>query len=202
MDPAELINKRKGSYLPHWTRDAAIYFITFRTADSLPKQAVEKLKEELRLLDRKEHWQDLTPEELARQSRLKSEAYQKILDNCCGACVLRRGDCASEVASAMQYFAEQRYRLWAWCVMPNHAHAVVQPFEGHALPEIMKAWKSYSSRQINKLLGTKGVFWQPEYYDHLVRDEGEFEHYVRYTLDNPVAAGLREWKWVGRFETK
>ena len=31
---------RQGAYLPHWTREGAIYAMTFRLADSLPKAIV------------------------------------------------------------------------------------------------------------------------------------------------------------------
>lgn len=201
MGKPEPIHRRQGSYLPHWTREGATYFITFRTADSLPRHAIEKLASEMRMLDRKTQWQNLTPEELLRQKQLKSETYQNLLDNCYGECVLKRDDCAKVVADRLQYKAEQDYRLWAWCVMPNHIHAVVQPFDGSTLAEILQAWKSVSSRMIGKLLGRSGVFWQSEYYDRLIRDEAEFQHYVSYTLKNPVNARLRNWKWFGKFES-
>ncbi len=196
------IKIRQGAYLPHWTADNAIYFITYRTADSLPPVAIEKLKTELRILDRKLEWSDLTPEEEARKGKLKSEAYQRVLDNSYGACVLRRDDCAQVAADSLLHFAEQQYRLWAWCVMPNHVHTVVQPFQGFDLPGVLHGWKSVSSRRINNLIGARGTFWQSEYYDHLVRDEAEFQHYVKYTLQNPAVAGLRDWKWVGQFQGK
>jgi REP element-mobilizing transposase RayT len=157
----------------------ATYFITFRTADSLPAAAAEKLKTELRLLERKTQWHELTPEEQVRLARLKSEAYERVFDRCYGACVLKRDECAEVVANALQHYAEAQYRLWAWCVMPNHVHAVVQPFQGIELPGILHGWKSVSSRRIGKLLGARGVFWQAEYYDHLVRDEAEFTHYMK-----------------------
>lgn len=32
---------RQGAYLPHWTRAGAIYSVTYRLADSLPKEVVE-----------------------------------------------------------------------------------------------------------------------------------------------------------------
>ena len=39
--------------------------------------------------------------------------------------------------------------------------------------------------------GDGGTFWQPEYYDHLIRDEADLFHAVEYVLNNPLAAGLR-----------
>ena len=47
------------------------------------------------------------------------------------------------------------------------------------------------------MLKRSGDFWQPEYYDHLIRNEAEFRHAVRYVLENPIKAKLKDWRWVG-----
>lgn len=195
------IQKRQGAYLPHWTKDGGAYFVTFRTADSLPREAVTRLKGELQTLKNKSQWQSLSLDDAERATRLNSEEYENLLDASHGACVLRRSDCAGIVAEALRYHAEKQYRLWAWCIMPNHVHAVVHPLEGEALPKIIQAWKSVSSRRIGKVLGHGGAFWQAEYYDHLIRNEAEFRRFVKYTLENPANAGLVGWKWVGAYES-
>jgi len=195
----EPIHKRRGAYLPHWTRNGACYFVTYRTADSLPAHAVEQLKSETRLLERKTQWLSLAPEEIARLDVLKSEAYLRILDNCYGECALKADHCADIVSMTLRHFAEIQYRLWAWCVMPNHVHAVVEPFAGFELRNILHGWKSVSSRRINARLGRTGTFWQPEYFDRLIRDDAEFKKFVLYTLENPAAGGLVDWPWCGRF---
>ncbi len=60
----------------------------------------------------------------------------------------------------------------------------------------MNSWKSYTARMANRILGRTGAFWQREYYDRLIRNENEFERAVRYVLENPVRAGLKNWEWV------
>jgi REP element-mobilizing transposase RayT len=123
---------------------------------------------------------------------------------------MKDGRIARIVASALLHFEGQRYNLAAWCVMPNHVHAVVQPFAGTTggtpvpravpdaeLPDILHSWKSFTAKEANKLLRRSGDFWQAEYYDHLIRDEADFRHSVRYVLNNPIKAGLKNWKWVG-----
>ena len=45
------------------------------------------------------------------------------------------------------------------------------------------------------MLGKHGVFWQREYYDHLIRSEEEFERVIRYVTENPAKAQLKDWKW-------
>ena len=103
---------------------------------------------------------------------------------------------ASVVAGALQHFDNQRYRLFAWCIMPNHVHVVVRVFPGHPLAEVIHSWKSFSAKRANDLLNCDGGFWQREYYDHLIRSESEFERAVRYVAENPEKAGLRNWRWV------
>ena len=82
--------------------------------------------------------------------------------------------------------------------MPNHVHAVVEPLAGFDLPAIMHFWKSYSAHVINDILGRKGTVWQDEYYDHLIRDEGDLRHSIDYAWGNPEKAGLVEWKLRAR----
>lgn len=65
-----------------------------------------------------------------------------------------------------------------------------------ALPKILQSIKKFSARKSNDVLQKKGnEFWQEESYDHIVRDEREFENTIRYILYNPVKAGLcKEWR--------
>jgi type I restriction enzyme R subunit len=81
--------------------------------------------------------------------------------------------------------------------MPNHVHVVVMPLPGHELPEIAHSWKSFTANEANKLLGRTGQFWQPEPYDHLIRDDEDLEHSIEYALNNPRVAELEDWRWVG-----
>lgn len=77
-------------------------------------------------------------------------------------------------------------------------HVVVHPRPGFELPRICHPWKSFTAKEINRLLGRSGEFWQPEPYDHLIRDEDDYRHAVEYVLANPAAAALMEWPWIGR----
>ncbi len=104
---------------------------------------------------------------------------------------------AKVVADALRCFDAIRYRLVAWCVMPNHVHVVLEPTGGNELPEILHSWKSYTAKQINKILGADGQLWETEYYDHLIRDEKDLLAQIEYIVANPRRAGLKDWKWVG-----
>jgi alanyl-tRNA synthetase len=74
---------------------------------------------------------------------------------------------------------------------------VVRPLGERQLPDILHSWKSFTAKQANKMLNRSGQFWQDEYYDHLIRDEGDFHHALQYVVSNPEQAGLEDWPWVG-----
>jgi len=82
--------------------------------------------------------------------------------------------------------------------MPNHVHALVQPIAGQTLASVLHSWKSFTAKAANRLLARSGAFWQDEYYDHLIRDEADYAHAMRYILENPGKAGLSEWQWCSK----
>ena len=200
VSPSEEIAKRKGSYLPHWTKPGGTYAVTFRLADSLPAGVVEAWKQEREDIVQRARTQgrDLTNHEFRELNRLYSVRIDNLLDSGQGSCAMRDERIAHMVQDALLHFDSQRYDLIAWCVMPNHVHVVLYPLVGHDLPEILHSWKSYTAKQANKILGRHGAFWQEEYYDHLVRDEEDFNHALNYVLCNPARAGLSQWPWVGK----
>ena len=100
------------------------------------------------------------------------------------------------VGKALQFFEGERYCQFAWSVMPNHVHSVFRPFPSWPLKKVMHSWKSFTSKEANKLLNREGEFWEPEYFDHLIRNEGEFYYYIDYVASNPITAGLKDWKWA------
>ncbi|HEV2691907.1 MAG TPA: transposase [Verrucomicrobiae bacterium] len=84
---------------------------------------------------------------------------------------------------------EKNYRLFAWVVMPNHVHTLIETLET-PLPEILQGWKSFTSKAINRILKRQGEFWQTDYFDRYIRDEEHFGKVLRYIENNPVKAGL------------
>ena len=76
--------------------------------------------------------------------------------------------------------------------MPNHVHVIVTPYLEHSLSKILHSWKSFTSNQINKKLGTSGKLWEEESFDHVVRNEESLIKFTAYIDSNPVVAGLCE----------
>ena len=113
---------------------------------------------------------------------------------------LREPTIARCVIDALQFGEQQLalYKLAAFCLMPNHVHAVIEPCV--SVSRITKSIKGFTARKANLLLGRTGErFWQDESYDHWIRNETEWNRIVRYIERNPVAAGLVEtaeqWPW-------
>lgn len=109
---------------------------------------------------------------------------------------MRQPEIAALIEGALKYFDGDRYDLFAWSVMPNHVHVLLRPRAGHELDEIVHSWKSFTAKEANRLLGRQGSFWQEEYYDHLIRDADDFNHQLRYVLENPTK-GKASAKWTG-----
>jgi len=119
-------------YLPHYDAFQTIQAITFRLADSLPQERLERLERELALVPRSS--QDL-------ERRIKIEQW---LDSGMGCCALRHPQVAMMTQETFLKFSGERYRLIAWCVMPNHVHVLIEP--NAPLAKIVQSWKSYTGR--------------------------------------------------------
>jgi REP element-mobilizing transposase RayT len=56
----------------------------------------------------------------------------------------------------------------------------------HGLPELIRAFKTFSARRINEARGTPGTsIWQPNYYEHVIRSERSLDAIREYILTNP-----------------
>lgn len=192
------ISIRNRGHLPHWEAAAAIYFVTFRLADSLPQEVLHKIEVEIRDVrsTAAQMGRDLSDVEQRRLISLQARRVEGYLDTGAGACSLRSDAVAQVVVDALQHFEGDRYELYAWCVMPNHVHVVFKPLERYRLAEIVHSWKSFSAKRANGVLNRSGEFWQREYFDRLIRDRKEFSRIVSYVLDNPKRARLKDWRWV------
>lgn len=188
--------------LPHLKAEGATYFVTFRLAGSLPANVIAELKHERELIlqNGTAAARPLTWHEERELFAWVSDRVEALLDAGAGACWLSRPDIADLVARAICFFADERYELHSWVVMPNHVHAVLWPAPGHTLSSVLHSWKSFTGTQANRLLHRIGkAFWQTESYDHKIRDAGELAAMLAYVEGNPAKAGLctmvEDWRW-------
>jgi alanyl-tRNA synthetase/REP element-mobilizing transposase RayT len=116
------------------------------------------------------------------------------------------------ILSASRHFHDQRYQLFAACVMPDHVHLLLQPLpQGrdekdnlsfHSLSDLMHSIKSFSSKEINKLRNSSGSVWETESFDRLMKSDAELSEVFEYICGNPTKAGLvfrdvsYPWLWT------
>jgi putative transposase len=113
-------------YLPHLESPNSTYFVTFRIAGSVPEKLIECWRSErLEIIQTAERQKrELSKYEKERLEYLSSRNIERYLDQLHGECWLKDQAIAQLVVDTLKYFDSSRYRLHAWCVMPNHVHVV------------------------------------------------------------------------------
>ncbi|MDF1513651.1 MAG: transposase [Anaerolineae bacterium] len=98
-------------------------------------------------------------------------------------------------------------------IMPNHVHGIITilsyenalrevlcqaagvpsrtaPVKRYCLSEIVRGFKTFSTRRINQFLNTPGrAFWQRSFYDHIIRNDRDLQRIRQYIFTNP-------FKWL------
>jgi REP element-mobilizing transposase RayT len=194
----------KRARLPHWSARHAVYFVTWHLADALPAEVLIRLRVERdRERSRIEKLRGaMTGAESATIERVYVDALEEWLDSSAGACVLGDSRCASIVRDALLHFDGVRYQLHAWCVMPNHVHVVFSSVPDFSVSTVLHSWKSFTSKEIHRLLGTSGTPWQAESYDRCIRNPAELEQKIRYVLNNPSKAELFDWPFSAAYPAR
>ncbi|HEB79363.1 MAG TPA: transposase [Rhodospirillales bacterium] len=88
--------------------------------------------------------------------------------------------------------------VWAYCLMPNHAHLILTPSHGDGLRATLGDAHRRYTRFINARNKWTGHLWQGR-FGSAAMDEEHLAHGVRYVSLNPVRAKLvkraRDWRW-------
>lgn len=82
------------------------------------------------------------------------------------------------------------YKLYGFCIMPDHLHLVIHPFGRYNFSYIMKMIKGSFSRKLNKINAKNGKIWQKGFYDNCITDSLQLIRKLEYMHNNPVKAGL------------
>ena len=206
-------------HLPHWRQPGATYFVTFRQSDSIPKAVLSEW------LDVRQRWyraHGLDPEWIRHAPDRFAAAYEKILpgvrktferqqarilhdelDRAHGSCVLRNSSLRQELIDSLRHFHATRFWLGDFVVMPNHVHALIQPFDGFELEDLLGSIKRWTSRCIGVELAAqpdvtqrqesqfaRDRFWQQESYDRIVRDTEELYWFRKYIAENAAQSNV------------
>ena len=106
---------------------------------------------------------------------------------------------------ALKFWEGKRIINYGFTIMPNHVHWVFEVKEKDEnqkavfLQDLLQSVKRFSANRINKLEKRQGPLWQKESFDTTIRNDTHLYNAIKYTLKNPVAAGLTsDWTlWPG-----
>lgn len=187
----EAVKNSHHRHLPQLDQPGAIYFVTFRLADSVAQRVLKRWLHEREGWRRShpEPWDEGTSQEYRSLFTVQMERW---LDAGHGNCVLREERCRKELTERLLFKHGIDYDLGDWVMMPNHVHVLLQPLEGKPLHEILKSIKGVSARNLNRVLGKTGSLWMDESFSHIVRSLDQLKKFQRYIWMNPQKAGLPE----------
>jgi len=170
--------------------DGCIYWINFRLADALPQEKLRVWKEECDawLKHHPKPWIESVWKEYDERF---GDRLERWLDAGLGSRSLARPDIREAVKECLMRFDGERLRVHSVVIMPTHVHLLLEPLGDNKLPLLLKGIKGASARRANQIRGASGPFWLDESYDHIVRSEEQYGHFLRYIAENPVKAHLR-----------
>ncbi len=76
----------------------------------------------------------------------------------------------------------------------EHFHLLIRPTGASNFSDIMHSLKPNFTKEYKDLIGVSGSmrFWQKGFWDHVIRDEVDFQRHLDYIHYNPVHHGLVE----------
>lgn len=95
-----------------------------------------------------------------------------------------------------QMRARHQARVYAYVLMPEHVHLLINEPPAILLAQFLKAFKQMTSR---KLKCDRKQFWQDRYFDRNIHSEAARSEVIRYIHRNPVKRGLvaspEQYRW-------
>jgi len=124
--------------------------------------------------------------------------------------VINRGNARSEVFHKAEDYkaflellagAKKRHsvKTFAFCLMPNHFHLLLEPSSSTALSQFMQWLLTSHVRRYHRHYHSSGHVWQGRFKSFPIQRDEHLLTVMRYVLQNPVRAGLvrlaAEWAW-------
>ena len=84
--------------------------------------------------------------------------------------------------------------------MPNHLHMLIEITDDISknqnsidISKIVGSFKRYVTKMVNKGKKNKMEVWQKSFYEHIVRDEKDYNRILEYIVYNPFKWKLDEY---------
>jgi putative transposase len=123
--------------LPHWYRPGYANFVTYRLVDSIPADKMQQWTLERRqAIERGPQSGRECYEHRERVHKQFFAEYDRCLDAASTRCWLADPRVAAVIRENLYHHHGTKYELLAYCVMSNHVHVVLQPFERAGSDEV------------------------------------------------------------------
>lgn len=103
------------------------------------------------------------------------------------------------LATLAEFKVKLRVKVYAWCLMTNHVHLLLEPSNATGLGLLMKRLSGRQTRYHNRLEGRSGTLWEGRYKSSLVQSEDYLLACCRYIELNPVraciVAAAQDYPW-------
>ncbi|HQS99774.1 MAG: hypothetical protein B7Y26_11245 [Hydrogenophilales bacterium 16-64-46] len=96
---------------------------------------------------------------------------------------------AAQLSVSMHRTHEKHpFRHLAHVILPDHLHWLFEAQDGN-FSAVVAAFKRDASWALKACGEASEPLWQPRFYDHLIRDEADFQRHLDYLHYNPVKHG-------------
>jgi putative transposase len=175
-----------------------VQLISLRLADALPSETLEQMNVDALMV------------QPAERVLFKRQRTEEILDAQYGCCALKNPELARAVLDVLEDQHAKKYKLIAWCILPNQLHVLIEPC--FPVGRIIQDWRVLTTRwavQNNDALGL-GLngkrLWLKRCRDRYIPDNKQLAEAIQALQQSPVKAGLcdqpEDWRWSSAYSGK
>ena len=82
------------------------------------------------------------------------------------------------------------FDLQAWAILPEHFHLLLDSRDLDISKLLQRIKMGFSALYLKRFGLNSGRVWQNRFWDHIIRDQRDWNHHVDYVHYNPVKHGL------------
>jgi putative transposase len=108
-------------------------------------------------------------------------------------------DFAKYLGLLMRYKEKFVFKIYAYCLMSNHVHIIIQPTQANTLSKIMQSLTTAHTKLHHYKYRTSGHLWQGRFKNPIVQSDTYLLECIKYIEFNPVRANIVQtplhYKW-------
>ena len=103
-----------------------------------------------------------------------------------------KGDFQKYLDLLMRYKMKYRFRMYAYCLMKNHVHLIIEPCSAKDISKIMHGINRAYTYWFNEKYDQVGHLWQGRFRSWVIQKDRYLLECIRYIEFNPIRAELVE----------